>query len=66
MGTTPIGNLMAGSVASGIGIPYTLLIGGVITLFSGVLFQMNRKSFRKNIRPIYIHKGILPAPVDEL
>jgi MFS family permease len=66
MGTTPIGNLLAGSVASGIGIPYTLLIGGAITIISGILFQLNRKSFRKFVRPIYVDKGILPSLPDEM
>jgi MFS family permease len=66
MGTTPIGNLLAGSVASGIGIPYTLLIGGAITVVSGILFQLNRKSFRKFVRPIYVNKGILPSLPDEM
>jgi len=66
MGTTPIGNLLAGIVASGIGIPYTLLLGGVITVISGIWFQSSRKSLRKTIHPIYRSKGILPALPDEL
>jgi len=66
MGTYPIGNLLAGSVASGIGIPNTLLIGGAITIVSGILFHLNRKSFRKFVRPIYINKGILPSLPDEM
>jgi MFS family permease len=66
MGTTPIGNLLGGSVASGIGIPYTLLICGSITMISGILFQLNRKSFRKYVRPIYVNKDILPSLPDEL
>jgi predicted MFS family arabinose efflux permease len=66
MGTTPIGNLLAGSVASGVGIAFTLLIGGAITIISGIIFQLNRKSFRKFVRPIYIDKGILPSLPDEL
>jgi MFS family permease len=65
MGTMPIGNLLAGSVASVIGIPYTLLAGGIITAIAGILFGINRKSFRKYIRPIYVQKGILPSlPTD--
>jgi MFS family permease len=59
MGTTPIGNLMAGTIASEIGIPRTLLAGGIITILSGIWFESNRKSLRKFIRPIYISKGIL-------
>jgi MFS family permease len=66
MGTMPMGNLLAGSVASGIGIPHTLLIGGSITVISGLLFQLNRKSLRKYVHPIYVNKGILPSLPDEL
>jgi MFS family permease len=66
MGTTPIGNLMAGTIASGIGIPCTLLAGGVITIISGALFELKRKSLRKYIRPIYISKGIIPEQPIEM
>jgi MFS family permease len=64
MGTTPIGNLLAGSVASGIGIRYTLLIGGIIIVLTGILFQINRKSLRKYVFPIYQSKGIMPLLPD--
>lgn len=60
MGTVPIGNLIAGSIASGIGIADTLLLGGIITMFAGIWFELNRKSLRKHIRPVYVNKGILP------
>jgi MFS family permease len=66
MGTTPMGNLLAGSVASGIGIPFTLLMGGAITIVSGIIFQINRRSFRRYVRPIYRNKGILPNVPDEM
>lgn len=66
MGITPIGNLMAGTIASGIGIPFTLLTGGIITIISGALFELKRKSLRKYIRPIYIRKGIIPEQPIEL
>jgi len=65
MGTTPIGNLLAGTVASAIGIPGTLLSGGIITIAAGLWFEIDRKALRKYIHPIYIRKGILPEmPVD--
>jgi MFS family permease len=66
MGTVPIGNLLAGTIASGIGIPYTLITGGIITIISGVIFELKRKSLRKYIRPIYIRKGIIPEQPIEL
>jgi MFS family permease len=65
MGTTPIGNLLAGAVASGIGVSFTLLAGGIITILAGIGFQLHRKTLRKFIHPIYIERGILPEiPVD--
>ena len=66
MGTSPIGNLLAGSIASGIGIPQTLLIGGTITIASGIWFRLNLQSLRKFIRPIYVTKGILPSLTDDI
>ncbi|OFY39141.1 MAG: MFS transporter [Bacteroidetes bacterium GWF2_40_14] len=66
MGTHPIGSLIAGSIASGIGIPYTLLIGGIITVCAGIWFEVKRKSMRKFIHPIYVSKGILPGLTDDL
>ncbi len=59
MGASPIGNLVAGSIASGIGVEWTMLIAGAITLVSGIWFSLNRKSLRQYIRPIYVSKGIL-------
>jgi MFS family permease len=60
MGTTPIGNLIAGAVASGIGISFTLLAGGIITILTGIGFQLHRKTLRKYVHPIYVDRGILP------
>jgi MFS family permease len=59
MGTTPIGNLLAGTIASGIGISSTILISGIITLLSGLWLGMKRKSLLAHIKSIYITKGIL-------
>lgn len=65
MGTAPIGNLIAGSVASGIGIKYTLLLCGIIMILSGLWFEMVRGRLRSNIRPIYITKGIIRSVPDD-
>jgi MFS family permease len=66
MGTTPIGNLLAGTIASGIGIPYTLLIGGSVTMLSAIWFEFNRRTMRKYVRHIYETKGIIPTPSTEI
>lgn len=59
MGMNPIGNLLAGSIASGIGISYTLLIGGVIVIAVGIWFTLVRPSLRKYTHPIYVKKGFV-------
>ena len=60
MGTAPFGSFMAGTLASTIGAPYTVLSSGIICLIGAILFYKNLPSLRKHIRPIYIQKGILP------
>jgi MFS family permease len=66
MGTQPIGNLLAGTIASGIGIRHTLLIGGIIAMLATLWFEFNRRSMRKYVRTIYVTKGILPGPPVEI
>jgi len=66
MGMAPMGSLLSGTMASGIGIPYTLLISGIITILSGVWMGLNLKLLRKYVRPIYVNKGILPGLLDDL
>ena len=60
MGTAPFGSFMAGTLASTIGAPYTVLSSGIICFIAAILFYKNLPSLRKHIRPIYVQKGILP------
>jgi MFS family permease len=60
MGTAPFGSFMAGTLASTIGAPYTVLSSGIICLIGAIIFFKNLPSLRKHIRPIYVQKGILP------
>jgi MFS family permease len=65
MGTSPIGNLLSGTMASGVGIPFTFLICGSITVLSGIWFGLNLKSMRKYVYRVYLNKGILDSlPTD--
>jgi len=66
MGISPFGNLIVGSIASGIGIPNTLLIAGIISVIAGICFASTSKSMRKHIHQIYATKGILPGLSDDL
>lgn len=49
MGIYPLGNLLVGSIASGIGIPYTFFIMGLITILSGIWFGRAITSLKKDI-----------------
>ncbi len=60
MGMAPLGSLLAGSLASKIGAPYTLLIGGSFCVLGSLLFARKIPMLRKVIRPIYVKMGIIP------
>jgi MFS family permease len=59
IGTAPFGSLIAGSLASTIGAPNTLLIGGALCVLGAVIFARKLPELRKNIRPIYVKLGII-------
>ena len=61
LGMTPLGSLIAGSLASAIGAPNTIRIGGVCCILGAGLFAMQLPSIRRIVRPIYTRMGILPA-----
>lgn len=56
------GNLLAGSLASRIGAPNTLVIGGVICVAASLFFSQQLPSLRKLVLPIYDRIGLLPQP----
>lgn len=60
MGTAPFGSFMAGTLASTIGAPYTVLSSGAICLIGAIIFYKNLPELRKHIRPVYVKKGIIP------
>jgi len=71
MGMLPFGNLLAGSVASAIGVSMTLLIDGSICLLASLAFSLFLPTWRRHVRPIYIEKGIIsavktPTPISPL
>ena len=59
-GTAPIGSLLAGGLASRIGAPTTLLLGGVCCILGSFLFTRALPALREMVRPIYVRKGIIP------
>ncbi len=60
MGLAPIGSLLGGSLASRIGAPWTVFVGGVACLAGAVLFARRLPVLRSKVRPIYVTMGIIP------
>jgi MFS family permease len=60
MGTAPFGSLLAGSLASKVGAPNTLLFGGICCIIGACLFAVKLPLMRKQTHPIYAKKGIIP------
>jgi MFS family permease len=59
MGMAPFGSLLGGSLASKIGAPYTLIIGGASCILGSFMFAKQLPLIRKMVRPIYLRKGII-------
>jgi MFS family permease len=60
MGTAPFGSLIAGALASSLGAPATLMIGGASCILGALVFARELPELQKKIRPIYIRLGIIP------
>jgi MFS family permease len=60
MGTVPLGNLLSGVLSDLIGVPYTVLFGGVFCIIGAIIFSTRLPKIRKLIKPIYIKKEIIP------
>ncbi|MBV8887981.1 MAG: MFS transporter [Chroococcidiopsidaceae cyanobacterium CP_BM_RX_35] len=60
LGMVPFGNLLAGGLASKIGAPSTLIIGGSFCIIGSLLFRTQLPSIRHLVKPIYTKAGILP------
>jgi MFS family permease len=59
MGMVPLGSLLAGGLASLVGVQWTVIIGGACCIVGGVVFSRNLGEIRRLVRPIYIRKGII-------
>jgi len=60
MGMAPFGSLLAGALASRIGAPSTLALGGGFCVAGAALFASRLKEMRKVLHPIYRQMGIMP------
>jgi len=59
MGTAPFGSLLAGGLASSLGAPNTLIIGGVSCILGAVVFASKLPELKKIVHPIYVRLGII-------
>jgi MFS family permease len=60
MGITPFGSLLSGIISKLIGVQYSLLIGGLISLIGVVFYVHKLPNIQAIIFPIYENKGIIP------
>jgi MFS family permease len=58
--TVTFGNLVAGSLATRIGAPNTLLLGGILCISGSLLFTKQLPEMRRSMRLIYRRMGLLP------
>ena len=60
MGMMPFGSLLAGFLASRIGAPRTVMLGGLACLLAAAAFARALPALRAQVRPIYVRLGIVP------
>ena len=58
-GVAPFGSLIAGMVATRMGAPRTLMLGGSICVAGAAVFARQLPAIRKVVRPIYVQLGIV-------
>ena len=59
MGMVPLGSLLAGGLASLVGVQWTVIIGGACCIVGALVFSRKLEEIRRWVRPIYIRKGII-------
>jgi MFS family permease len=59
MGMVPFGSLLAGTLATKIGAPQTVMMSGISCILGSIIFARKLPLLRKIVRPIYLRKGIL-------
>jgi len=60
MGMAPVGGLLAGTLASRIGAPNTVLLGGLAVLAVAAWFGARLPTLHREVAPIYRRLGIIP------
>ncbi|MCY2990781.1 MAG: MFS transporter [Planctomycetota bacterium] len=60
LGAAPLGSLLAGSLASHLGVASVVRLGGILCLVGSAVFAWRLSVLREIVRPIYQRIGILP------
>jgi hypothetical protein len=60
LGAAPLGCLLAGSLASHLGVAHVVQLAGTMCVMGSMVFAWRLPALRKIIRPIYQRIGILP------
>jgi MFS family permease len=61
IGVAPLGHYLAGWLAEHIGAPRTFMVGGCISIVTGLVFLAQMPAFRTGLRLAYVSRGIIPA-----
>jgi MFS family permease len=64
IGIAPFGHFTAGWLAEHVGVRVTFMLGGAMSLLTGVIFAMQMPVFRSHLRLAYVRRGIIPASDD--
>ena len=63
VGMAPFGSLLAGTLASAIGAPLTVIANGSVVLLGAAWFYTRLPALRRTVRPISEEMGIIPPKV---
>ena len=61
VGMAPFGSLLAGTLADAIGAPWTVVLNGAAVLLGAAWFVTRMPAVRREMRPVYLELGIIPA-----
>jgi MFS family permease len=59
MGTAPFGSFLAGILATSLGAPNTLLVGGATCIVGAVIFTRQLPRLKEAVRPVYVRLGYI-------
>ena len=61
VGMAPFGSLLAGTMANAIGAPWTVILNGTVGVLGAAWFATQLPKVRREMRPVYLELGIIPA-----